>query len=119
MLTTVSRKQMYRFFVMTSFLRVFAYICIWTTPFQIGIVLWALGIVFTGEATLLSLSNDIFLGEYLPFLHSLLKPFTYFVLPEMFAEFVWSLPVILHQFSKAVLSTWLGLWILKQLRQSP
>jgi hypothetical protein len=43
----------------------------------------------------------------------------FFVLSEVFAEFVWSLPVFLHQFSKAVLSTWLGLWILKQLRQSP
>ena len=102
---------------MTVFLRVFAHISIWTTPFQIVFCLWALGVVLSSDATVLSLSNDIFFSDYLPFLYLLIKPFTYIVLPDALANFIWSLPTVIHQLFKAVVSTWLGLWILKKLNQ--
>ena len=79
--------------------------------------LWALGVVLSSDATVLSLSNDIFFSDYLPFLYLLIKPFTYIVLPDALANFIWSLPTVIHQLFKAVVSTWLGLWILKKLNQ--
>ena len=98
-------------------MRVFAYICIWSTPFQIGFCLWALGIVLTSDATILSLTNDIFLSNYLPALYQFLKPFTYIIFPDVLMDFVWSLPIVIHAFVKAVVSTWLGFWILKKLNK--
>ena len=106
-----------RFSQMKAFLRVFAYVCIWTTPFQIGLCLWALGVVLSSDATVLSLSNDIFVSKYLPFLYQFLKPYSYIVLPDTLANFIWSLPITIHQLFKAITSTWLGFWLLKKLNQ--
>ena len=102
---------------MTVFLRVSAYICIWSTLFQLGLCLWAIGVVLSSDATMLSLTNDIFFSDYLPFLYVLLRPFTYIVLPDAFANFIWSLPIAIHQLFKAGVSTALGFWILKKLNQ--
>mgnify|MGYP001166310525 FL=1 len=96
-------------------MRIFAYICIWSTPFQIGFCLWALGIVLTSDATILSLTNDIFLSNYLPTLYQFVKPFTYIIFPDVFMDFIWSLPIVIHTLVKAVVSTWLGFWILQKL----
>ena len=93
-----------------------AYVFIWSTPVQVGFVLWAVGVVFTTDATLLSLTNDAFLREYVPFLHSVLWPFTYAVLPEPLADFIWSLPIVFHASLKAMASTLLGLWLLQLAR---
>ena len=100
---------------MTRFLRVFAYVCIWSTPFQIGFCFWALAVVLSTDATVLSLTNDIFLSDHLPFLYRFVKPLSYFILPDAFANFLWSLPIVIHSLFKAVVSTWLGIWILKKL----
>ena len=100
---------------MTTFLRPFAYVCIWSTPFQIGVCLWALGVVWSSDATILSLTNQIFLSEHFPALYRLMKAFTDLLLPQAFADFLWSLPIILHSLLKAVTSTWLGIWILRKL----
>ena len=97
---------------MKRLLLAIAYISIWSTPIQVGFVLGAVGVVFTTDATLLSLSNDAFLGKYVPFLHALLKPFTYAVLPDPFATFIWSLPVVFHASLKAIVGTLFGLWLL-------
>ena len=104
---------------MKGFLLVFAYLCIWSTPFQIGILLWALGIVLSTDATILSLTNDIFLSEYLPKFYMFIKPFTYFIFPDVFADFIWALPTFIHQLLKAAVSTWLGLWLLPIARRMP
>ena len=58
---------------MISFLRVFAYICIWTTPFQVAFVLWGIGIVAVTDYSILSLSNIKFFRNYLGFLLFLLS----------------------------------------------
>ena len=97
---------------MRRFLLTIAYLSIWSTPFQIGIVLWALGVVLSTDATILSLTNDIFVSEYLSKFYMLIKPFTYFIFPDVFADFIWVLPIFIHQLIKAVVSTWFGLWLL-------
>ena len=51
--------------------------------------------------------------EYVPFLHALLWPFTYAILPDPFADFIWSLPVVFHASLKAIAGTLLGLWLLQ------
>ena len=104
---------------MKGFLLVFAYLCIWSTPFQIGIVLWALAVVLSTDATILSLTNDIFVSEYLSKFYMFIKPFTYFIFPDVFADFLWSLPTVIHQLLKAVVSTWLGLWLLPIANKMP
>ena len=104
---------------MKRFLLVVAYILIWSTPFQIGFALWALGIVLSTDATILSLTNDIFVSDYLPFLYKLLKPLTYFVFPDGLAGFIWSLPVVIHASLKAVVSSWLGFWLLRRAKKIP
>ena len=104
---------------MKRFLLVVAYILIWSTPFQIGFALWALGIVLSTDATILSLTNDIFVSGYLPFLYKFLQPFTYFVFPNVLADFIWSLPVVIHASLKAVVSSWLGFWLLPIAKKIP
>ena len=90
---------------MKGFLLVFAYLCIWSTPFQIGFVLWALGVVLSTDATILSLTNDIFVSEYLSKFYMFIKPFTYFIFPDLFADFLWSLPIVIHQILKVLIKS--------------
>ena len=73
---------------MKGFLLVIAYLCIWTTPFQIAFFLWGLGVVFTSEATVLSLTNAAFLSEFLPWFYSWLKPLSYFIFPDVVRSYV-------------------------------
>jgi len=94
-------------------LLVFAYICIWSTPIQIVFVLWALGIAITTDLTIFSLTNDIFISEYVSFIYEPLKAFTYLVFPDCLADFIWGLPVFFHQLLKSVVTTILGFWLLR------
>ena len=49
---------------MASFLKGFAYLLIYTTPIQIGFLIWILVIIFTSDFSLMSLStNDFFISE--------------------------------------------------------
>lgn len=47
----------------------FAYLLIYTTPIQIGILIWQLAIILTTEYTLLGMSTKDFLIDNLKFLH--------------------------------------------------
>ena len=99
---------------MISFLRVLAYICLWTTPFQVAFVLWGIGSVTVTDYSILSLSNIEFITNYLGFLLFMVEwLYTWFW--NALLDWVFSLPVILHQALKAIVSTWLGLWILKNI----
>ena len=100
---------------MLSFLRVFAYICIWTTPFQVALILWGIGIVVVTDYSIFSLSNIEFIRNYLGFLHPIIES-AYTWVWIAFLDWVFSLPIILHQTLKALFSTWLGFWILKNTR---
>ena len=97
---------------MKTFLIIFAYLCIWTTPLQLIFIVWGLAIVFNTELTVLSLSNEIFYSENLPWLYSLIKIIWYFVLPDVVAGWLLGLPFTIHLLVKGILSTWLGLWLL-------
>ena len=54
-------------------LRIFAHVCIWTTPLQLAIVLWGLGIVILTEYSILSLTNIEFIRNYAGFSFRLLS----------------------------------------------
>ena len=43
--------------IMITFLRIFAYLCIWTTPLQVAIVIWGIVIVATTDYGILSLTG--------------------------------------------------------------
>ena len=98
---------------MKGLLYAIALVCIWSTPFQVGLALWALVEVLTTDVTLFSLTNDVFLGHHLAFIHSFVKPFSYVILPDILADFVWSLPIVLHSGLKAITSTLIGIWLMK------
>ena len=101
---------------MIPLLRVFAYICIWTTPFQVGFILWGIGIVALTDYSILSLSNIEFLRNYLGFLLPIIEwLYTWFW--NALLDWVFSLPMILHTTLKAIFSTWLGFWILKNINR--
>jgi len=78
-----------------------------------------MGVVISTDVTILSLTNDIFVNEYLPRFYMFMKPLTYVIFPDVFADFLWSLPTVIHQTLKAVISTWLGLWLLPIARRMP
>ena len=100
---------------MNSFIKIFAYICIWTTPFQIAFILWCFGIVTATDYNIISLSTIELIQNYLSFLVPLVNvAYTWF--PNPLLDWVFSLPIILHTSFKAVASTWLGFWILKKIR---
>jgi len=40
----------------------FAYLCIYTTPIQVGFIIWQLFIIFTTDYTFLDMSTKEFLG---------------------------------------------------------
>ena len=101
---------------MISSLRVFAYICIWTTPLEIALVLWGIGIVAVTDYSIMSLSNIEFIRNYLGFLLPIIEwAYTWFWIALL--DWVFSLPIILHSTVKAILSTWLGFWILNRTKK--
>ncbi len=104
---------------MKSFLIIFSYICIWTTPLQLFLIIWGLVIVFNSELTILSLTNEIFLSAQLPWLYSLAKSIWYFIFPDALARWILALPFIIHMFLKGFFSTWLGLWLLPIAKEMP
>ena len=104
---------------MKSFLTIFAYLCIWTTPFQLIFIIWGLVIVFNTELTILSLSNEVFYSENLPRVYSLIKTIWYFVLPDVFVSWLLAFPFNIHMLVKGIFSTWLGLWLLPIAKKMP
>ena len=94
-------------------LRIFAYVCIWTTPLQVAIVLWGLGIVALTEYSILSLTNIEFIRKYAEFFVPIIDwLYTWFW--NAFLDWLFSLPIIIHQTLKAIFTTWLGFWILRK-----
>ena len=99
---------------MKTFLKIIAYFCIGTTPFQIFVVLWGIQIVFLTEYSLFSLSNIEFIVNYLIILIPIVDWF-YSWFWNFWLDFIFSLPLILSQTFKAVVSSWLGFWLLKKI----
>ena len=99
---------------MNTFLKIIAYFCIATTPIQILVVIWGIQIVLSSDYEILSLSNIEFIRNYLALVIPLVEWF-YSWFWNAWLDFVLSLPLILSQTFKAIVSTWLGFWILKKI----
>ena len=99
---------------MNTFLKIIAYFCIATTPIQIFVVLWGIKVVLSSNYEVLTLSNIEFIKDYLTLLLPIVDWF-YSWFWNAWLNFVFSLPLILSQTFKAILSTWLGFWILKKI----
>ena len=95
---------------MKKFLMGIAYLCIYTTPIQIGFLFWIAWIIFSTEYTLLSLSTDEFLTENLLILKEFV--FKYLSLLKPIYQFFWQFPAIIISVIKTVINTWLGFWLL-------
>ena len=96
-------------------LKIIAYFCIATTPIQILVVIWGIQVVITSNYGVISLSQIEFINNHLTFLLPIVEWF-YSWFWNAWLDFVFSLPLIIAQTFKAIVSTWLGLWILKKLK---
>ena len=99
---------------MNTFLKIIAYFCIATTPIQILVVIWGIQIVLSSDYGILSLSNIEFIKNFLALVLPVVEWF-YSWFWNAWLDFVLSLPLILSQTFKAIVSTWLGFWILKKI----
>jgi len=61
---------------------------------------------------MVSLTNQVFLSEQIPWLYDLASTVWFFVFPEAVAQWIMNLPFIFHVSIKAVASTLLGFWLL-------
>ena len=95
-------------------IRAIAYICIWSSPIQIALVLWGIYIISVSNYSLFSLSNLEFITNQLEFLLPVID-WMYTWLPKSLLDWVLSIPIIIHQSVKAIVSTWFGIWLLRKL----
>tara|TARA_B100001250_G_scaffold108262_1_gene91360 strand:+ start:314 stop:628 length:315 start_codon:yes stop_codon:yes gene_type:complete len=96
---------------MNKFLLGFAYFCIYTTPIQAGFLLWIVWIIFSTDYSILSLSTDEFLTDNLFIIKELV--FKYLWPLKSIYQFIWQIPAIIWIVIKAMISTWLGFYLLK------
>ena len=102
---------------MKAFLKVFAYFCIGTTPIQIGVVLWGLWIVMSSDYGIITLSQIEFIRHFFIIFLPIVD-WLYSWLWNPFLDFIFSLPLIIAQTFKAIISTWLGFWILRKISRA-
>lgn len=102
---------------MKTFWKGFAYFCIGTTPIQVVMVIWAFWVVVTTDYGIISLSHISFFENYFTFILPIVD-WLYSWLWNDFLDFIFALPIIITQSIKAILSTWLGFWILSKLNSS-
>ena len=93
-----------------------AYLCLWSTPLQLGAIVWALWLVVTTGWSLGSLTNQVFLSTQLPWLYDLARTVWSFLFPEPLVQWIMNLPFITHVAIKAVAGTLLGFWLLRVVR---
>ena len=96
---------------MNKFLLGFAYLCIYTTPIQVGFLFWIGWIIFSTDYTLLSLSTNEFLTDNLLIVKELVFKYLFFLKPVY--QFFWQFPAIIMSIIKTLLSTWLGFYLLR------
>ena len=99
---------------MNTFLKIIAYFCIATTPIQVIVVLWGIQVVLSSDYEVLTLSNIEFIKNHFTLLLPIVDWF-YSWFWNAWLNFVFSLPLILSQTFKAIISTWLGFWLLKKI----
>jgi len=90
----------------------FAYILIYTSPIQVGFILWQLWIVFTSDYTFFGLSTKEFLVDNLKFLHDWVYSWFWNALLDFFYQF----PALVMSTLKLVVNTCLGYWLLEKFK---
>ena len=90
----------------------FAYILIYTSPIQVGFILWQLWIVFISDYTFFGLSTKEFLVDNLKFLHDWIYSWFWNALLDFFYQF----PALVMSTLKLVVNTWLGYWLLEKFK---
>jgi hypothetical protein len=90
----------------------FAYMLIYTSPIQVGFILWQLWIVFTSDYTFFGLSTKEFLVDNLKFLHDWVYSWFWNALLDFFYQF----PALVMSTLKLVVNTWLGYWLLEKFK---
>ena len=90
----------------------FAYILIYTSPIQVGFILWQLWIVLTSDYTFFGLSTKEFLVDNLKFLHDWVYSWFWNALLDFFYQF----PALVMSTLKLVVNTWLGCWLLAKFK---
>ena len=86
----------------------FAYLCIYTTPIQVGFIVWQLFIIFTTDYTFLSMSTKEFLVDNLKFLHDWIYSWFW----NDFLDFFYQFPAVVMSTLKTVINYYLGFWLL-------
>ncbi len=92
----------------------FAYLLVYTTPIQLGLLLWVLWVILVTDYTILSLTGHLFLQENLLFLYDWL----YSWLWNAYLNFWYAFPAVFPVALKLVINTWLGIWLLRRLKES-
>jgi len=99
---------------MNTFLRIVAYFCIGTTPLQIIVVVWGLWVIASTDYSLITLSHIEFFTHHLTIFLPIVD-WLYSWFWNSYLDFIFSLPVVIAQTVKAIVSTWLGFWILNKI----
>ena len=86
----------------------FAYLCIYTTPIQVGFIVWQLFIIFTTDYTFLSMSTKEFLVDNLKFLHDWIYSWFW----NDFLDFFYQFPAVVMSTLKTAINYYLGFWLL-------
>lgn len=97
---------------MRSFGLGFAYVCIYTTPIQVGFIIWQLFIIFTSDYTFFNMSTKEFLIDNLKFLHDWVYSWFWNDLLDFFYQF----PAIIMSTLKTVVNYYLGFWLLNKFK---
>jgi len=90
----------------------FAYLLIYTSPIQVGFILWQLWVVLTSDYTFYGLSTKEFLIDNLKFLHDWIYSWFWNALLDFFYQF----PALAMSTLKLVVNTWLGYWLLAKFK---
>jgi hypothetical protein len=99
---------------MRNFLLGLAYFLVYTTPIQVGLLLWVLWVVFSTDYTLTSLTGHIFLRENLLFLYEWIYSWFW----NAYLNFWYVFPMTFIVILKLIINTWLGFWMLKKLKRT-
>ena len=100
---------------MNKLLLGFAYLCIYTTPIQLGFFLWISWIIFSTDYNILSFSTDEFLTENLFIIKELVFKYLWPLKPIY--QYIWQIPAIIWVAVKTTISTWLGFYLLKVVKK--
>ena len=90
----------------------FAYLCIYTTPIQLGFIAWQIFIITSSEYSILSMSTKDFLVDNIRLLHDWIYSWFW----NDLLDFVYQFPALIVSSLKAIINYYLGYWLLRKLK---